>query len=144
ELRHLLRERENARAAAWVALAFGAQEHTLLQTLDQPAELLLESIGRAPGFGRLDRKRRAPHLRARVLPEIVEELREACDEIRFRHQKVDGYVDAERAPDLRQPFADCDDVALAFRLARAQQIRGAHRHDDAVDRLSPAELAQQL
>jgi hypothetical protein len=67
---------------------------------------------------RFDGKRGAPHLSARVLPEILEGFAESGDQIALRHQEISRNPDAEGAAYLVEPRTDRRGVTLTLFVVR--------------------------
>src|SRR5206468_2529415 len=87
---------------------------------------------------------RAPDLRAGLLTEVFKELREAGNEIALGDEHIDRNFDFEVATDLIETLANGGHMVLALTLIQRHQIARADRDHDAVDRLTTAELTQQL
>ena len=141
--RHLLRERENLRAAARVAHLFEALEDALVQPGHERVELGRVRLRRLVGQRLVVRERHAPHLRAAFRGEILEVLGEAVDEVALGDHEIDRQLNPKLPVQLVEAAARRVDVGLARGRALDQQIVGADREDDAVDRAACPVLAQQ-
>ena len=70
--RHLPWKREHGATAVGIPLSLETSRHTLLQSFDERVELATERFSRTAGLRQREGERRAPHLRASRLAEIVE------------------------------------------------------------------------
>ena len=117
ERRHLLREREDLRAAPDVALLFEAREQPLVEPRRSSASNSAgNASARRPLQRLLVRERDAPDLRAALLREVVEVLGEAGDQVALGHHHVHRQLDA--AARLFSSFR---------RAARRRDVRLARR-----------------
>ena len=140
----LLRKPVDQRAPPHVALALHAGQHACLQPFAQRVELggkRAERLLGAAGF--VERKSDPPHLFALVLAEVVEELREARQQVAFRHDQIDRQARAETLRQFAQTGAHQPHMRGTRGVVLLHQIRGGQRDDDPVQRPARAILAQQ-
>jgi len=141
--RELLREREQRGPALRVALFFHTRGQARVQARDQRVELGGEGGAQAGAGGHGEVERGAPHLRARLAPEVAEELGEAGQQVGLGDDHVDREAHAQRAVELLHAGPDRARVLVALRGRPGEQVGQAHRDDGAVERLRRPELLQQ-
>src|SRR5690606_19118068 len=140
---HLLREAVDQRAAADVRLLADPHQQALVQPPQEQIELRVELLRRVRVRVVGVRERDAPDLLALALAEILEELREAGDEVALREQHVDREADAELAIELDDALANRARVRAPLGLRLRHQVRDRDRDERAVDRPALAVLFQQ-
>ena len=128
-----------------VRIAFGLQavEQPRIQPLHEAPQLGGEACRRTVRVAR-QIERRAPHLRAPVAVEIVEELGKPRDQVRLGEHDIDGYPHAETGLQLPDPGADRRGVCPAFGPWRLGEVAERECHEKAVQRLPRPGLLKQV
>ncbi len=145
ERRHLLGEAEDQASPGNVALGLDAGQQAVVQALHQGVEGLARALRLAThgGVG-AEREGVAPDLLAAGSVQIVEELREAGQQVNLGEQQVDGGADAELLADLVDTGADGPGVGQHLALVGGEQVGRGKRDDDAGERLARAVAFQEV